>query len=109
VVYLVSAFGGIDDKDSGVVSDQNFNMSAESKLWRDDCPAVWWFVDVGVCQGKWSWFVKVGDGNQPKISCQCNQSCSPELYIDDSVILCLLLNLRAFKICNGQQQEVQFW
>lgn len=87
------------------MSDQDFDVSAEGKLWRNDCPAVWWFIDTGVCQEKWSWFVKVGDGNQLETSCQCNESCSPELYVNDSVVLCLLFGSYVTVDWNGQHGE----
>lgn len=72
------------------MSDQDFDVSTEGKLWRNNRPAARWFIDAGVCQEKWSWFVKVGDGNQLETSCQCNESCSPELNVNDLVVLCFL-------------------
>lgn len=53
VAYLVSGFGCIDNKDGRIMSNQDFDVSAERKLWRNDCPAVRWSVESGVCQEKW--------------------------------------------------------
>jgi hypothetical protein len=76
------------------VGDQDLDVPAEGELWRNDCPTptVWWLIDSRVCQEKRSWFVEIGDGNQLEISCQCNESCSPELYVDNSVVLCFLFS-----------------
>lgn len=72
-------------------------MPAKGELWRDDGPAVRRLIDAGVSQKQWPRLIKVGDSNQLKAPSQGYQSGSPNLNLDDPVILCLLKSRRQLR------------